>query len=373
MTIAINSVQYLPFSHHDYFLEYFGQVATAEAGHRFIFIVSNDCRLSWLEDPDFIKVMTSPKRTEWNWKAWLYFGLPTIARMYKADLVINTGGMCSSRIHVPQWLCISDLSHLSSPRLFTQRVLRFRNRWMPAFIRRAGTILVPSVAIKNVIAANYATDHKNIHVIQLLPSAHFKPLEWQEKEDIKDKYSGGKEYFLFSGEIEGRVDLIHLLKAFSFFKKRQRSNMQMVIACAGLAAGHSFIKELNTYKYRDDVKLLAELPEAELAAVTAAAYAFIYPCVNEGTALMPLRAMQCGVPVITSDMAAILEIARDTVLYADPSSFEDIADKMMLLFKDEVKRAGMIRKANELVLKIAVPQTAQALRDLLPAAFNRHP
>ncbi len=372
MTIAINSVQYLPFSHHDHFLEYFGQVAAFETRHQFIFIVSDDCKLPWLADPALIKEVISPKRNTWSWKAWLYFGLPKIARKYKADLLINTGGICSSRIHAPQWVCIGDLSHLSSRSLLTTKELRFRNRWMPAFIRRAGTILAPSVAIKNEIAANYAADHENIHVIQLLPSAHFKPLEWQQKEDIKDKYTGGKEYFLFSGEIAGRVDLINLLKAFSFFKKRQKSNMLMVIACTGLAAGHNFIKELNTYKYRDEVKLL-ELPEAELTAVTAAAYAFLYPCVNEGTALLPLRAMQCAVPVITSKTAAILEIARDTVLYADPSSFEDIAEKMMLLFKDEVKRAGMIVKASELLLTITVPQTAQALRDLLTAAFKRRP
>ena len=141
----------------------------------------------------------------------------------------------------------------------------------------------------------------------------------------------------------------------------------MVIACAGLPDGQSFIKELNTYKYRDDVKLLAELPETELAAVTAAAYAFLYPCVDEGTALLPLQAMQCGVPVITSKTAAIFEIAGDTVLYADPFSLEDIADKMMLLFKDEVQRAGMIRKASELLVSISVLQTEQALRDLLQA------
>ena len=122
MTIAINSVQYLRFSHHDYFLEYFGQVAASETQHQFIFIVSDDCRLSWLEDPDFIKVMTSPKRTEWNWKAWLYFGLPKIARKYKVDLVINTAGTCSPRINVSQWLCISDLSHLSSALLLTAAV-----------------------------------------------------------------------------------------------------------------------------------------------------------------------------------------------------------------------------------------------------------
>ena len=44
----------------------------------------------------------------------------------------------------------------------------------------------------------------------------FKPIDWKEKETIKEKYAEGKEFFLFTDAIGAENNLIALLKAFSF-------------------------------------------------------------------------------------------------------------------------------------------------------------
>ena len=67
-----------------------------------------------------------------------------------------------------------------------------------------------------------------LHVINPGIDEIFKPLDWEEKEIIREKYAEGKAYFLFSGDINRRSNLINLLKAFSFFKKRQKSNMMLL-------------------------------------------------------------------------------------------------------------------------------------------------
>ena len=127
--------------------------------------------------------------------------------------------------------------------------------------------------------------------------------------------------------------------------------MQLVITAKSLSAKNPFNKIFNTYKYRRDVRLLINLPEDELAKITASAYAFIYPAYSAGTALLPLQAMQCEVAVITSRVGALKEKLGDAVLYADPSNFEDIAEKMMLLFKDETKRSELIKSGKLLADK----------------------
>ena len=59
---------------------------------------------------------------------------------------------------------------------------------------------------------------------------HFRPFTWTEKESWKDSFTEGREYFLYVGSVHPRKNLINLLKAFSGFKKRQKTNMQLVIA-----------------------------------------------------------------------------------------------------------------------------------------------
>ena len=61
-----------------------------------------------------------------------------------------------------------------------------------------------------------------------------------------------------------------------------------------------------------------------------------------------LEAMQCDVPVITPSDSAMQEIAKDAALYADANNHTDIADKMMLLYKDENLRKELIQKGRQL-------------------------
>ncbi len=108
-----------------------------------------------------------------------------------------------------------------------------------------------------------------------------------------------------------------------------------------------FLESLKTYKYRNEVRLIINAGKVELASITAAAYAFVYPVLFEDTCLNVLQAMQCNVPVIVADVEPFHELCGDNILYVSSDSFEAIADKMMLLFKDENKRNALIEKGKQ--------------------------
>ncbi len=97
----------------------------------------------------------------------------------------------------------------------------------------------------------------------------------------------------------------------------------------------TFSESLKTYKYRDDV-VMVDAKEGEMVKLTGSAYAFIYPPFWEGAGMHILGAMNCHIPVITSENSAMQEIAGEAALYVNPADYKDIADKMMLLYKDEV-------------------------------------
>ena len=102
------------------------------------------------------------------------------------------------------------------------------------------------------------------------------------------------------------------------------------------------LEKLKTYKYREDVVLLGYLPDNKLARVTAAAYAIVYPSYFEGFGLPILEAMQCEVPVITSNTSSMPEIGGAAALYADPSDADAIAKHMLNLYRNETHRSQLI-------------------------------
>lgn len=170
-------------------------------------------------------------------------------------------------------------------------------------------------------------------------------LSWTETESIRTQHTGGREYFLFTGDIDGPHRLIELLKAFSLFKKRQQSNMQLVIAGYATEWTDVFEEKLVSYKYRADVALLREPGWEETVRLAAAAYAMVYPSVSDVLPLAPLLALQAGVPVIASDIPAVRGLTS-AAEWVDNSRLEEgFSQAMMLLYKDEAHKQQLVRKA----------------------------
>src|SRR6185312_2648898 len=90
------------------------------------------------------------------------------------------------------------------------------------------------------------------------------------------------------------------------------------------------------------IKLLGEVPDAELPALFSSALAFVYPSLYEGFGLPILEAMQCGCPVITSDDPAIGEVSGNAAIRT--SSVRDIAEAMRALAADPARRSGLREK-----------------------------
>lgn len=123
----------------------------------------------------------------------------------------------------------------------------------------------------------------------------------------------------------------------------------------------SFKEGLKSYRYRNDVVMTGYVEEQELTLLIGSAYAMVYPSLFEGFGVPVLESMKCDVPVITSANSSMQEIAKQAALYADADSHADIADKMMLLYKDENKRKELIQKGRTVVQEYSWDKTADLL------------
>src|SRR5690606_23946751 len=106
-------------------------------------------------------------------------------------------------------------------------------------------------------------------------SSVFQPMDWDEKDKFLAAFSGGTEYFIAACTALTRQNILSLLKAFSLFKKRQKSGMQLVLVLKEVSIDDC-VKDFHLYKYRNDVKLVNYTNDADYAKMLAAAYAAIY-------------------------------------------------------------------------------------------------
>ena len=107
----------------------------------------------------------------------------------------------------------------------------------------------------------------------------------------------------------------------------------------------------------------------ELSKVMGAAYALVYASLFEGFGIPILEAYQCNVPAIVSDTSSMPEVAGDAALLVDPTDADDIANKMQLIYKDEMLRAKLIAKIPEQVKKFTWELSAQRLWDCMMKCY----
>ena len=343
-------------------LETFNRLSEKYPEHEFIFIFDRPISKKFIFKENVTPIVVGPPaRHPLLWKLWYDIKIPHALKKYKVDLFVSCDGFCSLTTKVPQCMVVHDLSFLHFPSLNKKSHILFYKRYTSKYLNKAAAVATVSAFSKNDILAHYKINSSKINIVYSAAREIFTPVDEPEKEATKQKFTEGKEFFVYAGAIHPRKNLINLLKAFSIFKKKQQSNMKLLLAGRLAWKYDSFLKSLKTYKYRSDVVMTGYLDEKELVKVIGSAYALVYPSLLEGFGVPILEAMRCDVPVITSSNSPMQEIAKDAALYIDPSDHNDIADKMMLLYKDEALRKKLIRKGKEITPQYSWDRTAALL------------
>jgi len=340
----------------------FRHIVSSNPDHDFIFVFDRPHNTNFLPGKNIKTVVVSPAASNpLLWKFWYDVRIPAVLKKYKADVFIGTNGICSLSTRIPQCLLLHNLSFLHSPFFGKKSNAAFYKRYTQKFLDKAQSIVVLSSYSKQVISQHYQVDLEKLIIMPFAVNENFHAITDEEKDEIKNKYTGGKEYFVNTGSIHPAENLVNLLKAFSIFKKRQASNWKLVLTGKPGTAYKEFTEGLKTYKYRNDVVLPGDLTDEEKSKVLGSAYALVYPSFEKHFAVAELEAMCSNIPVITSADSSMQELAKDAALYCKPEHHDDIAEKMMLMYKDENLRRRLIENGRLIAEKYDWKKSSEAL------------
>jgi glycosyltransferase involved in cell wall biosynthesis len=302
-----------------------------------------------------------------GWKIWYGWQIPNLIKKDKIHLLITTGGIASSA-SIPQ--CVWMPAIIENNNSINKNYFSFYKKGLQQTLQKAQTVFVFSEKNKQKFINDYKLTEEKFTVIRSTANEGSAPLLWTEKENIKIKYAGGKEYFLITGSLQND-DLINVLKAFSQFKKRQQSNMQLVIAVKNISNNISFTGKLESYKYKADVHLINHFTKDEIVKIIAASYALINK-INEGEPVtILLNACKSGIPVIVNDNGVSRETLADAGLYADINNPDSLSNQLMLLYKDEKLRNQLIEKGKIQAQQFSFEETNEQILNGILKTVNK--
>jgi glycosyltransferase involved in cell wall biosynthesis len=336
-------------------------ISTHHPEHQFIFVFDRPCSEEFVFAPNVTPVVVGPPtRHPVLWYLWFEFQIPRILKKYKADIFVSPDGYLSLNTNVPQLGVIHDINFVHRPGDMPWLKAKYYNFFFPKYARKASRVATVSNYSKEDIAQSYGIERNKIDVVYSGINPFYKPIPQEDQKDVRKKYCGGAEYFLFVGALHPRKNVSGLMRAFDEFKKTG-SKTKLLIVGGGMHKTGEITDTYNHLKYRDEVILTGRISDNELFRIFGAAKCLTFFPFFEGFGLPLFEAMSAGVPVVCSNVTSLPELGEDAVLYADPADIDSMAKAMTRIDSDEMLRKSLIEKGSRQKEKFSWEETAKLL------------
>jgi len=239
-------------------------------------------------------------------------------------------------------------------RFFGRQYLKLMNRLI---ISKADLIITSTVFNKSELVRFYPSYlvKKNIDdFVKVIPLAYNQALYNSNYSVIRNSFG---RYIISIGRLEKKKNTVGLIKAFDLVKKTDK-DLKLVLV-GGNGAGYEEVdRAINNSPFKDDIIRPGFLNNQELVSILGQSLAFVFPSFYEGFGIPVLEAMAVAVPIVVSDTAALKEVGKEAVLYANPYSVDDLAQKILLILQDKKIRDEKIELGLQMVKKYSWHNTA---------------
>ncbi len=175
---------------------------------------------------------------------------------------------------------------------------------------------------------------------KFIPIDDYKILEQNKKE-----YNLPKQYFLYTWVQRSHKNIKGLIQAYKIYcKNNPSSTIELVIAWPKDKTYTEIPDLINSLDLENRVHLIWLFPEKDFCKLICWAEAYIFPSFYEGFWIPPLEAMQCWVPVASSNTSSLPEVCGEAVEYFNPYKIEEIANAMEIISTNEKRIVELIKK-----------------------------
>lgn len=301
----------------------------------FYFFFDRDYDDSFVFAENVIPIILGPQaRHPALWYSWFELSIPKALEQYAIDVFFSPDTYLSLRTDMPTLLTCHDLAYLHYPKHIPFLIRKYYQYYFPRFHRRADHIIAVSHSTKDDIIKQYNIPPSKITVGYNGVGNNFTPLDPVKQVDIRLSLTSGDPYFIYVGSIHPRKNIVRLVKAFDQFCDSTESTHKLIILGRWAWNNDKIAGTIANAKHLQRIKLIDDM-KGDISDILASATALVYVSLFEGFGLPLLEAMQCEVPVITSDRGALKEIAGGAALLVDPENVDAIAYAMTRIVSEE--------------------------------------
>ncbi len=171
-------------------------------------------------------------------------------------------------------------------------------------------------------------------------------------------------YILFIGRLEERKNILRIIEAFEILKEKYQIPHELVLVGKPGYGYEKIRSKIQNLQSNIRIHELGYVSESEKWQLLQGADVFVFPTLYEGFGIPVLEAQSVGIPVVTSNVSSLPEIAGEGAIFVDPLSAERIAEGVWLILSDADRRNAIIAKATQNVSRFEWASCARELARL---------
>jgi glycosyltransferase involved in cell wall biosynthesis len=272
---------------------------------------------------------------------------------------------------VSRFLTVYDLIGLLHPEFFTFKHAHHIIKSVVDNIDPETWVLSISQATKDDLCSyRKDIDPDRVIVTPLAASDMFYPnRDDDDLRRVSQKYNIPEHpYILSLSTLEPRKNIDHTIRCFAkLIEQEHISDLSLVlVGTKGWNYDKIFEEVLAKPELKDRIIITGYADDMDLSAIYSGALAFVYPSFYEGFGLPPLEAMQCGVPVITSNTSSLPEVVGDAGIMVSPTDTDALCQAMLTVYRDQAVRESMsvmaLKRAGLFSWDACLAETVKAYR-----------
>jgi glycosyltransferase involved in cell wall biosynthesis len=211
-------------------------------------------------------------------------------------------------------------------------------------------ILCISHATRDDLLNHVKLDPARVFVTHLAanPQMFYPCYDQAQMTNVRKKYGiPNAPYILGVSTLEPRKNLDLVIRSFAHVvqqEKLQDINL-VLVGPKGWEYNKIFEEVANFGIAKERIIITGYVADEDLAPLYSGALVFVYPSLYEGFGLPPLEAMQCGVPVITSNNSSLPEVVGDAGIMLDPKDETGVCQNILKLYYSQSLRQEMSAKS----------------------------
>jgi glycosyltransferase involved in cell wall biosynthesis len=273
---------------------------------------------------------------------WFQISVKLLLNKIKPDLFLSPDGLISLGAKCNQIAVIHDINFKHRPEDMQFWTGKFFNHYFPKYTKAATRIAAVSEFTKQDLIKEYQIDPAKIDIVYNAADENFKRATETEKKQTREKFTSGRDYFIFVGSISPRKNIARLLEAFDLFKKEGQHPTKLVIAGANFWGREKINNVLNMMEFKNDVIFTGRINDNDLRLLVASALCLTYVPYFEGFGVPLVEAMRSEVPIISANTTSMPEIAGNSAVYVNPFKVEEIKNAMLQIISKPELRSELI-------------------------------